>query len=108
MTTKFRQPGDVIDYVAGGNIVAGQVVVIGARIGVALTAIANGKTGSVRVTGVFEITKLGTDVVAQGAALYWDAGNTRLTTTVGSNTPAGYAWKAAGNGPTLVEIKINA
>ena len=35
MTTKFVQPGEVIDYTAGANIASGQVVLMGARIGVA-------------------------------------------------------------------------
>lgn len=108
MTTKFVQPGDVIDYTAGANITSGQVVLIGVRIGVALAAIANGSTGPLQVTGVFTIAKLSTDVVAQGAALYWDNSNSRLTTTASGNTLAGYATAAAGNGATTVNIKINA
>lgn len=108
MTTKFVQPGDVIDYTAGANIVSGQVVLIGARIGVALRDIANGKVGSMAMTGVFTIAKLSTDVVAAGALLYWDNGNSRLTVTSAGNTLAGYAVAAAGNGATTVNIKINA
>lgn len=108
MTTKFVQPGDVIDYTAGSNIVAGQVVLIGARIGVALQDIANGKVGSVAMTGVFTINKLSTDVVAAGALLYWDNSNSRLTVTSSGNTLAGYAVAAAGNGVATVNIKINA
>ena len=108
MTTKFVQPGDVIDYVAGANITAGQVVLIGVRVGVALAAIANGSTGSVAMTGVFTVAKLSTDVVAQGAALYWDNTNSRLTTTASGNTLAGYAFAAAGNGVSTVNIKLNA
>jgi predicted RecA/RadA family phage recombinase len=108
MTSKFVQPGEVIDYTAGANITSGQVVLMGVRIGVALAAIANGSTGSVQVTGVFTIAKLATDVVAQGAALYWDNTNSRLTTTASGNTLAGYATAAAGSGVSTVNIKINA
>lgn len=108
MTAKFVQPGDAIDYTAGANIVSGQVVLMGVRIGVAAKDIANGMTGTVLVTGVFNITKLTTDVVAQGAALYWDNTNSRLTTTASGNTLAGYATAAAGGTATSVNIKINA
>lgn len=108
MATNYIQPGNVIDYTAGANIVSGQAVLIGKRLGVALAAIANGATGSVQVTGVFSIAKLSTDVVAAGDLLYWDAGNSRLTTTTTSNTLAGYAVEAAGNGVATVKIKINA
>ncbi len=108
MTTKFVQPGEVIDYTAGANIASGQVVLMGARIGVALKAIANGETGPVQVTGVFNIAKMCTDNMAQGALLYWDNTNSRLTTTASGNTLAGFAAAAAAASTTSVNIKINA
>lgn len=108
MTTKFVQPGEVIDYTAGANIASGQVVLMGARIGVALKAIANGETGPMQVTGVFNIAKLPTDNMAQGALLYWDNTNSRLTTTASGNTLAGFAAAAAAATTTSVNIKINA
>lgn len=107
MTTKYVMSGEIVDYVAGSAISSGQVVVMGVRVGVALAAIASGAMGAVRVKGIFTIAKLSTDVVAQGALLYWDNGNSRLTTTVGANVLAGYASKAAGNGVTTVEINLN-
>ena len=108
MTTKFVQPGEVIDYTAGANIASGQVVLMGARIGVALKAIANGETGPVQVTSVFNIAKLSSDNMAQGALLYWDNTNSRLTTTASGNTLAGFAAAAAAASTTSVNIKINA
>lgn len=107
MTTKFVQPGEVIDHVAIGAKASGQPVLIGTKLGVCVADIANGATGPVAVSGVYTVTKLTTDVVAQGAALYWDNGNSRLTTTVASNVYAGYAFAAAGNGVTSVNIKLN-
>lgn len=108
MTAKFVQPGEVIDHTAGANIASGQVVLMGARIGVALKAIANGETGPMQVTGVFNIAKLSTDNMAQGALLYWDNTNSRLTTTASANTLAGFAAAAAAANTTSVNIKINA
>ena len=108
MTTKYVMSGDVVDYVASGAITSGQVVLMGSRVGVALAAIASGATGAVRVKGIFTIAKLSTDVVAQGDLLYWDAGNSRLTTTASTHKVAGYATAAAGNGVTTVEINLNA
>lgn len=108
MTTKFVQPGEVIDYTAGANIASGQVVLMGSRIGVALKAIANGETGPMQVTGVFNIAKLSTDNMAHGALLYWDNTNSRLTTTASGNTLAGFAAAAAAASTTSVNIKINA
>ena len=108
MTNKYVMSGDVIDYPAGSAVAVGAVVLIGVRIGVALAAIAAGTSGVLAVKGIFTIAKLSTDVVAVGAALYWDNANSRLTTTASGNTLAGYATKAAGSGVTTVEININA
>jgi len=107
MTTKYVMSGDVMDYTAGSAVSNGQVILVGKRIGVALTAIAAGATGALRMDGVFVIAKLSTDVVAQGDLLYWDNTNSRLTTTASGNTQAGYAFAAAGNGVGTVQININ-
>lgn len=109
MAKNYVQEGEVLDYATGGAAVAGgAVVLIGKRIGVVLKDIAANSTGSATVAGVWNIAKLATDVVAQGDLLYWDAANSRLTTTAGANTLAGFAFAAAGNGATTVQIKINA
>ena len=108
MTTKYRMTGETLNYVAGSNLSAGAVVVIGARVGVLLADIASGATGALAVKGVFELAKLSTDVVAQGDLLYWDAGNSRLTTTASTHKTAGYAAKASGNGVTTCEVNLNA
>ena len=104
----FIQVGDVLDHTPVGAVASGAVVVIGARVGIAVANIAAGETGSLRVKGVAELAKLGTDVVAQGALLYWDADDFRLTTTASGNTLAGYAAKAAGNGATTAWLHLNA
>ena len=99
--------GNVIPYTAGADLASGAVVLVGTKVGVATSSIANGSAGSIQVTGVFSIAKLSTDVVAQGAALYWDNTNKRLTVTASGNTYAGWATAAAGNGATTVNAKIN-
>lgn len=108
MTTKFVMSGEVIDHTAQATVSSGQVLLIGSRIGVALSACAAGQVVAVRVLGIFTIAKLSTDAVAQGAALYWDNTNSRLTTTASGNTLAGFASAAAGAGVGTVEISINA
>lgn len=109
MAKNFIEEGDVMVYAASAVAVAsGAVVVAGARIGVALADIALGAQGPASVTGVWVVAKLSTDNVAQGADLYWDAANSRMTTTAAGNVKAGYAFAAAGAGVTTVPIKINA
>lgn len=108
MAKNYIQEGAFIDVIAAAAVVAGGVVVMGKRVGISLSDIAQGATGAAAVEGVFKLAKLGTDVVAQGDLLYWDAANSRLTTTAGGNTLAGYATAAAGAGVATVNIKINA
>jgi predicted RecA/RadA family phage recombinase len=104
----FVQIGDVLDYTPVSAVSSGAVVVMGVRIGIAVADIAANATGAVRVKGVVELAKLSTDTPAQGALLYWDSTNSRLTTTASGNTLAGYAAKAAGNGTTTVWLHLNA
>jgi predicted RecA/RadA family phage recombinase len=108
MAKKFIQPGEAIDYTASGTLAAGAVVVMGVRIGIVLNDMVSGDVGAVRVTGVWELAKLSTDVIAQGALVYWDTSPGEITTTSAGNTLAGYAIEAAGNGTTTCKVKINA
>lgn len=96
-----------MDYTAGATITSGSGVLVGKRLGIATTDMVNGTKGSLAMEGVFNLPKLSTDVVAQGDLLYWDDTNKRLTTTATANTQAGFAFAAAGNGVTTVDIKIN-
>ncbi|MBJ2155269.1 DUF2190 family protein [Variovorax sp. IB41] len=104
----FVQEGNVLDYTSAGAVASGAVVVFGVRVGIVIADIPAGGTGAIRVKGVAELAKLSTDTPAQGALLYWDAANTRLTTTASGNVLAGYAAKAAGNGVTTVWLHLNA
>lgn len=108
MAKNYIQPGEVLDVTAGAAITSGSGILVGVRLGVALADIANGAVGSVAVKGVYSLPKLSTDVVAQGALLYWDNTNKRLTTTATANTLAGYAAAAAASGATTVNIALNA
>ena len=108
MTTRFVQPGRVLDYANGGTAqVSGAVVVAGTLVGVCLAAIAANTTGSVQICGVFTLPKLSTDTPAQGALVYWDTTNSRITTTSSGNTLAGKAFVAAGSGETTVAVLLN-
>lgn len=107
MTKLFIQPGNVLDHTPAAAVASGDVVVIGARVGVALADIAANATGSLQVTGVFQLAKKAADTVAQGALVYWDATNKYITTTASGNTLAGFAASAAGATTTAVNVKLN-
>lgn len=103
----YINEGKTLTYTATADIVSGQAVRVGTKIGVAVADIANGATGTLWMDGVFELPKKSADTVTVGAALYWDNSNGYLTTTSTDNTYAGYAVEAAGNGATKVKIRIN-
>lgn len=102
----YWQRGESLDYVNKGTTVieANTIISLGTRIGVAGTSINPKEKGSLHVTGVFEIAKTGTDEIKMGVAVYFDG--TGITTTAGSNTPAGYAAGDSEAGKTTVLVKL--
>lgn len=108
MSKKFIQRGDVMDYANGSTAIAvDSVVVLGARIGVALADIAANTVGPLAVSEVFSLPKKSGDTFTQGALAYWDSTNKQLTSTASGNTLAGYAFQAGASVDTTLAIKIN-
>jgi predicted RecA/RadA family phage recombinase len=99
--------GSVVPHTPTAAVTSGLMVLLGTRVGVAVADIAANATGSLQVVGEFLVPKLSTDSGAQGAALYWDNTNKRLTTTAAGNTYAGWATRPFASGDASVYIKIN-
>ena len=108
MTTKFVQPGKILDYVNSGSAIkSGDVVVIGDQIGVAIDDIAaTTGEGAVRMEGVFELAKNSGEAFAVGDKLFWDADPGELTAVASGNTPAGICFKAAEEADVLALVKL--
>ena len=112
MATNYVQKGDVIAFTAGAAHSSGDVVVIGALIGVALSDVANGAEGQAQISGVFELPKATAAVIGAGESLTWDssAGNfddNAATPATGDVTgAAAVAIEAAGNGATTVKVRL--
>lgn len=89
-------PGFVLDYTipAATTITAGQIVVVGALIGVAVNGGTTGDVIAVNLTGAYELNKA-SGAIAIGAKVYWNSGNSNVTTTASGNTFIGNAYKAA-------------
>lgn len=110
MATNYIQAGHVIQYTAGADISSGAVVRIGNILGVALSDIANGATGSVQIKGVFRVPKVSGAVIAQGESLTWDASagafdDNAATPATGDVTgAAAVAAEGAGNGVTTLAV----
>jgi predicted RecA/RadA family phage recombinase len=102
----YIQDGKTIEVTAGADISAGDLVLVGLKVGVAINDIANGANGALAMEGVFEVKKEGTDTPAQGGILYLNASNKSATTTASSNKTIGYCWEAAGETATTVKIRL--
>jgi predicted RecA/RadA family phage recombinase len=105
-TSTYVQEGDVIDYTPGSNVSAGDIVVYGELIGQVVADALAGDMVGLRVAGVIEAPKLSTDTPAVGAKVYWDAGNTRLTTTASTHKQAGHSVGAYASGTTTMKVRL--
>ncbi len=104
----FIQPGETLTVTAPANVSSGGLVVVGSIIGVAAFNALSGADVEVATEGVFTLPKVTTDVVTQGARLYWDSAAGKLTVTPGTNSKplVGLATAAAGNGVTTVSCRL--
>ena len=102
----FVQKGENIDYTATGDIEYMEIVPLVSRVGVALEAIADGKTGTVSLTGVYEMPAATSLAINVGDEVYWDNVNNVINKTKTGNIPAGIAVaeKAAAGTSVLVRI----
>lgn len=113
MATNFISDGDVIPWTntTAAAVASGQVVVLGHTIGIALSAIAIGATGSVALSGAFTVPKVPAAVFAQGEKLLWDASAgafdaSTATAAAGDVLGGAVAWAAGSNGQTTVQIRL--
>jgi predicted RecA/RadA family phage recombinase len=112
MSTKYVQPGEVMEVTLAGTVTADDVDVVGtALLGVALGSGVSGEKISYAVRGVYKIPKATAAVITQGQQVLWDvsAGNVDddQATPAAGDFLCGYATESAGNGDTEVEVAIN-
>jgi len=111
MEAVFVQQGDMIDYTPGADVAAGQVVVQGDLVGVALQAISANTQGALAVAGVFDVAKQsGAGVTfSAGDKVYWDdTGNVAVATDGGgANKLLGKAVADAADGDSTVRVRLS-
>lgn len=98
-------PGKSVDYTAGANIASGDVVVANDLIGIAVTDIANGKTGAIYLEGEFEVKKEASLAINFGDKVYWDSVAKEADKT-NTNKVLGYCTKAALAADATVVVKL--
>jgi predicted RecA/RadA family phage recombinase len=106
MAKNFLQPGDVITLTAPRNVKSGEIVSVGAFIGVAAFDAAEGAPIEVALTGAFELPK-GSGALAPGDLAYWVDG--RVTGSAGENGAPllGAVTEAAGANATVARVRLN-
>jgi len=100
--------GDRIPYTPGSDVAAGDVVVLNKLIGIADAKIAASATGSLAITGVFEVPKDTSTAFAIGEDVYWDEADTEAQDTAdsGANEFMGKAWEAAGSSDATMKVLL--
>jgi predicted RecA/RadA family phage recombinase len=96
----------------GSTITAGTVLRIGQLMAVALVDIAASATGTVAIEGVWEVPKVSGAVIARGESVIWDASaaafdDNAATPATGDVSGCCVAMEAAGNGVTVIDVKLN-
>ena len=124
----YWERGESIDYTNSGDtkIEANTIVLYGSRLGIVGCDIAPGETGSLHVSGVFELPKdyaASDKALTAGQEVYWDDDNSCIKAAVamvigtggdaGKVTTApsavhGYAVAAAASAAQTCLVKINA
>lgn len=109
MTTKYVQPGEIIDYTPTAAVASNAVIPLGVLIGVAVSDIAANDTGGLAVEGVFDLPKKAGGAIGVGQPVTWSAADAAFVFGAGvANDVAGgaVAVQAAVNADTTVRVKL--
>jgi len=114
MQGTYIKAGAVVDYTPVAAVVAGQVVVQGNLVGIALNPIAASTLGALAVSGIFDVDQ-NAEIIVAGDAVYWDAngssvGGTALagaaTATASGNTFMGFCATLTAADTEKVRIRL--
>jgi len=109
MTTKYVQPGEMIDYTPAADVASNDVIAFGVLLGVAVSDIAANDTGALAVEGVFDLPKKTGGAIAAGVPVTWSVADKALIFGAGAaNDLAGgaVAIQAAAAGDAVVRVKL--
>ena len=89
-----------------GGATAGQGILVGALFGVAQKDGAQNEVVECAVVGEFDLTKEPSLAISQGARVFWDNTNRRITTTTTGNFHVGFCTVAALATDTTVRVLL--
>lgn len=105
----FVQPGNTLTLTAPYAVASGDGLLVGSMFGVAAGDAESGATVEAALTGLFDLTKVGSQAWTVGDKVYWDDTNKRCTTVATDNTLIGVAVEAVagGAGDTIGRVRLN-
>jgi predicted RecA/RadA family phage recombinase len=105
----FVQAGDTITVPAPYDRSSGQGAKVGQIFGVCTGDALSGADVALKTSGVFDLTKAGSQAWTVGALVYWDDTNKRCTTVATGNLLIGAAIAAVDNavGSTTGRVRLN-
>ncbi|WP_444907862.1 DUF2190 family protein [Microbulbifer sp. SSSA008] len=114
MATNFVQDGRMLDYTnsTSADITSGQVVPVGAVLGVAMDDISVGEPGVIAIDGVFNVPKVSAAEINQGETLTWVVfsksfdNNTATAATSDITGAIAFAAEDAGSSVTSLTVKF--
>ena len=106
----YVQPGNTITLTAPYAVSSGDGLLVGSIFGIASADAALNDPVEAALTGVFDLTKVGSQAWTVGAKVYWDDTNKRTTSVATSNTLIGVATEAVagGAGDLIGRVRLNA
>lgn len=102
----FIQNGNTITVTAVEDMTAGLPYKVGDLRGVAAHSALTGELCELVTEGVFELPKVSANVIGQGDKVYLSNSAAEMTTTATANFLFGIATEAAGNGDTVVPVRL--
>lgn len=104
----FIQNGIMISVTApAGGVTSGQGVIAGNIFGIAAKTAAEGESVEIATTGVYDLPKAPSAVIAFGARVSWDDTGKQIVLPDTSMYPVGTAVLAAGNGVTILRVRLD-
>lgn len=102
---QFVRGEDVLtmNHIAGANIEAGDVVIVGGLVGIATRPILSGKLGGLNISGGTYKVK-GDAAIAAGVDVYWVVASGKVTATAGANKYFGTTVSACSGDGVLFEV----
>ena len=106
----YVQPGNTVTLTAPYVVTSGDGLLVGSIFGIASADTALNDPVETALTGVFDLTKVGSQAWTVGAKGYWDDTNKRTASVATSNTLIGVATEAVagGAGDTIGRVRLNA